>query len=332
MGANCCRSPSQPNYKIYLQRDDDIYELSCVPRTYDLLLQSITATTTNLDGTHYAVLSYRGENGKLSSLPINDERSYKLIVKRCRFQDITLNVHLEPYDNLFKLKLSKINENHYDFVLDSWQQALTALTEPIQFFLESQQKLLNYTVRHCCRLENVSLEAAVLVVLLELGLSAQGSFESISLTLSKEVPYIIVDSSVLQPGGIEAIRLWNDLIYGLQNFSPRVRELKENFNNLFRTTKGRLYLEATETVGDKPKSEFSINLISNFDSLGKLVPCIESLVQRLESIQVQLDNTFSVLQLEKKQQSLKLLYQVIHSSALRSSNEVLELFKLRRRE
>mmetsp|Transcript_26092 Transcript_26092/g.46345 ORF Transcript_26092/g.46345 Transcript_26092/m.46345 type:complete len:330 (+) Transcript_26092:4567-5556(+) len=326
MGANCCRSNSLPNYKIYLNRDDDIYELSCVPRTYDLLLQSIVAITTDIDRSYYAVVSYRGEKGEVMNLPINDDRSYKIVLKRCRFQDITLNVRLESYENLFKLKLGKITEEDYDSVLDTWQQTLSTLAEPIQFFLESQQKLLKYTVKHCCRLENVSLEAAVLVVLLELGLSARGNFESIGLALCKDAPYIVVNSSVLLPGGIEAIRLWNDLIYGLQNFSPRVDELFDAYNNLLQKTR-----DGTAVYGDKVKSEEYRQLIANLNSLVPLIPCIESLKKRSEFIQGQLESTFTVMQHERKQQSLKLLYQVIYSSALRTSSEVLELFKLQRR-
>jgi hypothetical protein len=44
-----------------------------------------------------------------------------------------------------------------------------------------------------------------------------------------------------------------------------------------------------------------------------------------------LDQVFAVLLHERKQQSLKLLYQVIYTSALHTSSEVLELFKLQRR-
>jgi hypothetical protein len=239
MGARCCRSPSQPNYKLYLRREEEIYELSCVPRTYDLLLQSTSAITTDVEGSHYSVVSYLGEKGENLNLPINDERSYRIVLKRCRFQDITLTVRLESFDTLFRVSLHKVLYPDYDSVVASWEQTIASLTEPIQFFLESQQKLLKYTVRHCCRLENVSLEAAVLVVLMELGLSAKGSFESIGLVLTKEAPYIQVNTAVLLPGGIDAMRLWNDLVYGLKNFSPRADEIVAAYSSLMSKTAGK---------------------------------------------------------------------------------------------
>jgi hypothetical protein len=194
---------------------------------------------TEVEGSHYSVVSYLGEKGENLDLPINDERSYRIVLKRCRFQDITLNVRLESFDSLFKVSLQKLALPDYDSVLDSWERTTASLAEPIQFFLESQQKLLKYTVRHCCRLENVSLEAAVLVVLMELGLSAKGSFESIGLVLTKEAPYIVVNTAVLLPGGIDAMRLWNDLVYGLKNFSPRADEIMAAFNSLVHKTKGK---------------------------------------------------------------------------------------------